>query len=256
MAKGNKGGGGRQRFNTPPGYLDIAAGATFVFGGNTYVSGGDGTMTSYYDSGYQGVSQPAGVQSYQVPGGYEGSSAGSVINYGGVSYTVAGDGTMSPAAATYDGGSAPSQPAAQRYQIPAGYENAAAGSVINYGGASYVIAGDGTMSPASANDGGSAPAQPSQPAAQRYQIPSGYENSAVGSLISYGGASYVIGADGTMSPSADAASTPSQPVAAKRYQIPAEYAGTAAGLVITYGGASYLTAADGTMTVYSGPVGP
>ena len=57
MAKGNKPGGGRQRFNSPAGYLDIAAGSTFVFGGNTYVSGGDGTMTSYYDSGYQGVSQ-------------------------------------------------------------------------------------------------------------------------------------------------------------------------------------------------------
>ena len=180
--------------------------------------------------------------------------AGSVISYGGASYVISGDGTMSPAAATYDGGSAPSQPVAQRYQVPAGYESSAAGSVISYGGASYVISGDGTMSPASTNDGGSAPSQPAT--VQRYQIPAGYENSPVGSLISYKGTPYVIAGDGTMSPPTDGARAPSQPVAPKLLSDPRAICrdrGRASSSPT--GGASYLTAADGTMTVYSGPVG-
>jgi len=84
----------------------------------------------------------------------------------------------------------------QRYQLPAGYQGYTAGSVINYGGATYTVAGDGTMTTYSrAYQGISQPA-----AGQRYQVPAGYEGYGPGTLINYGGANYVIGGDGTMTP--------------------------------------------------------
>ena len=87
----------------------------------------------------------------------------------------------------------------QRYQIPGGYEAYGPGTTINYGGASYVVGGDGTMTPAAG--GYQQQAAVSQPTApQRYQIPAGYEAYGPGTLINYGGANYVIGGDGTMSP--------------------------------------------------------
>jgi len=84
--------------------------------------------------------------------------------------------------------------------------------------------------------------------AQRYQLPAQFAGAAPGSVVSYGGASYLIGNDGTMT----AYSGPDQPpsntrtgstgaVASQRYQIPAQYAGTAPGYVISYGGRNYLT---------------
>jgi len=87
----------------------------------------------------------------------------------------------------------------QLYQIPAGYAAYGPGTTINYGGASYVVGGDGTMTPAAG--GYQQQAAVSQPTApQRYQIPAGYEAYGPGTLINYGGANYVIGGDGTMSP--------------------------------------------------------
>ena len=84
----------------------------------------------------------------------------------------------------------------QRYQIPAGYEAYGPGTTISYGGANYVVGGDGTMA---ASAGGSQGVfQPTAP--QRYQIPAGYEAYGPGTIINYGGANYVIGGDGTMSP--------------------------------------------------------
>jgi hypothetical protein len=47
---------------------------------------------------------------------------------------------VSPPATTY-------VPTVQRYLVPPEYAGTPAGSVINYGGANYVINGDGTMSP-------------------------------------------------------------------------------------------------------------
>ncbi len=82
-----------------------------------------------------------------------------------------------------------------RYQLPAGYEAYGPGTTISYGGANYVIGGDGTMA---ASAGGSLGAfQPT--ASQRYRIPAGYEAYGPGTTISYGGANYIIGGDGTMS---------------------------------------------------------
>ena len=102
----------------------------------------------YYQQPQQTAYQPSDGQRYQLPAGYQGYAAGSVINYGGATYTVAGDGTMTPAAGGYQQQAAVSQPIApQRYQIPAGYEAYGPGTLINYGGANYVIGGDGTMSP-------------------------------------------------------------------------------------------------------------
>jgi hypothetical protein len=108
--------------------------------------------------------------------------------------------------------------------------------------------------------------QPQQPAsgpawAQRYQLPAQYAGTAPGSVVSYGGANYIVGNDGTMTAYSGPAQTPAttQPaasgvVANQRYQIPAEFAGTASGYIITYGGRNYLTGDDGTMTLYTGPV--
>ncbi|HKM52307.1 MAG TPA: hypothetical protein VJY33_02795 [Isosphaeraceae bacterium] len=102
----------------------------------------------YYQQPQQTAYQPSDGQRYQLPAGYQGYAAGSVINYGGATYTVAGDGTMTPAAGGYQQQAAVSQPIApQRYQIPAGYEAYGPGTLINYGGANYVIGGDGTMTP-------------------------------------------------------------------------------------------------------------
>ena len=138
-----------------------------------------------------------GGQRYQIPAGYSAYGPGTTINYGGASYVVGGDGTMTPTAGGYQQQAAVSQPTApQRYQIPAGYEAYGPGTTISYGGANYVVNGDGTM--ATSASGSQGAFQPTAP--QRYQIPAGYEAYGPGTLINYGGANYVIGGDGTMSP--------------------------------------------------------
>jgi hypothetical protein len=108
--------------------------------------------------------------------------------------------------------------------------------------------------------------RPQQPAsgpalAQRYQLPAQFAGTAPGSVVSYGGANYIVGNDGTMTAYSGTAQTPANTrpaasgvVASQRYQIPAEFAGTASGYIITYGGRNYLTGDDGTMTLYTGPV--
>ena len=44
-----------------------------------------------------------------------------------------------------DGSSDSSADSSQVYQVPTGYESYAAGTLISYGGASYVLQGNGTM---------------------------------------------------------------------------------------------------------------
>ena len=73
-----------------------------------------------------------------------------------------------------------------------------------------------------------------------------------GTAISYGGANYVVNADGTMSPRTAA---PAQPRAtAPRYRIPAQFAGTPPGSTVTYGGANYVINRDNTMSPSAGAV--
>lgn len=139
----------------------------------------------------------------------------------------------------------------QAYQIPAGYAGSPAGSVINYGGASYVLGGDGTMSPYSG-----AVASTAAPAAvQRYQMPAGYTGYSAGSVFNYSGANYLVNNDGTMSPtSAPVTQTVAQPSANQRYQVPSGYESYTAGSVLSYGGTNYMVNSDRTMTVYNGAV--
>lgn len=81
---------------------------------------------------------------------------------------------------------------AQRYQLPPQYSGYAPGTSLNYGGATYVINPDRTMSLASV-------AQPAAPA-QRYQIPAQFAGARPGSTVTYGSANYAINPDRTMSP--------------------------------------------------------
>ena len=69
------------------------------------------------------------------------------------------------------GATAHAQVAGQPYQVPAGYEQYGAGTLIAYGGSNYVISGDGTMLLAADQ----APVVTYvQPANQTYYIPSTY----------------------------------------------------------------------------------
>jgi len=146
----------------------------------------------------------------------------------------------------------------QRYQIPAGYEAYGPGSPISYGGANYVINGDGTMTsdtgPAqvAANIQGASTGPVS---GQRYQVPAQYANSAPGSIVTYADHKYILNNDATMTAIADqepgAKQTQVGPIPGKRYQIPAEFANSAAGTVITYGEYKYLANTDRTMTAFS-----
>jgi hypothetical protein len=152
---------------------------------------------------YQGAS---GAR-YQLPPQYAGSAPGTTVSYGGASYVINADRTMSRAAL----------PAANavRYQLPPQYAGSAPGTTVSYGGANYVVNADRTMSPAAAGvlppaglpsaalPAAALPAavQPS-PAATRYLIPAELAGSGPGTTVSYGGASYVINNDNTMSPAA------------------------------------------------------
>ena len=61
---------------------------------------------------------------------------------------------MLPAADSADGSDDGEPADDQAYQVPPGYESAGAGTVIDYGGSSYLIQGDGTMLLATQGDGG------------------------------------------------------------------------------------------------------
>jgi len=125
-----------------------------------------------------------------------------------------------------------------QYQMPAHLSGYAPGTTVNYGGTSYTVNANGTMSPA-AQWGGNA---------MTYQLPGQFERTTPGTIVAYGGASYVVNANGTMSPV-----PPSQPAGnAVRYQVPAHLSGYAPGTTLNYGGMNYIVNADGTMSQTSG----
>ncbi len=144
--------------------------------------------------------QPAAMATsgarYQLPAQFAASAPGTTVSYNGANYVVNANRTMSPATAM----AAATQPAANavRYQLPAQFAGSAPGTTISYGGANYVVNANRTMSPVAAAAQPAA-VQPS-PAATRYLIPADLAGSGPGSTASYGGASYVINNDNTMSP--------------------------------------------------------
>jgi hypothetical protein len=144
-------------------------------------------------SGSANAQSPVAGQPYQIPDGYGSYATGTLINYGGYNYVIQSNATMLLA----DQSSNSSQPAddtstSQAYQIPDGYGDNPVGTVISYGGASYVIQSNGTMVPA---DQGT---DSLQDTGQAYQIPTGYTNYPAGTVILYGGSNYRIGLNGTM----------------------------------------------------------
>jgi hypothetical protein len=68
----------------------------------------------------------------------------------------------------FGGITAQAQVAGQPYQVPSGYEQYGAGTLINYGGSNYVTSGDGTMLLA-ADQGGQSQGIIWQPVYQQYQ---------------------------------------------------------------------------------------
>lgn len=84
------------------------------------------------------------------------------------------------------------RPGARRFQLPAQFNGQAAGSAVAYGGANYIVNGDGTMSPA--------PGPMVSASAPRYQLPPRFLGSAGGTTIQYGGRNYTVNGDGTMTP--------------------------------------------------------
>jgi hypothetical protein len=142
-------------------------------------------------------SQTASTMRYQLPPQYAASAPGTTVSYGGANYIVNADRTMSPAAAT-------AQPAANamRYQLPPQFASAAPGTTVTYGRATYVVNADRTMSPAAAASASAtqpAAVQPSPPAT-RYLIPAELAGNTSGSTVNYGGTTYLINNDNTMSP--------------------------------------------------------
>ena len=139
--------------------------------------------------------------------------------------------------------------AGQPYQVPDGYAGYGAGTSIVYGGYSYVIQADGTMLLAdqSADSGAGGRRHGSD---QAYQIPDGYAGYAAGTTIAYGGATYVIQANGTMMPASQSdASAGFDQGSAPTYLVPSGYDGYPAGSTITYGGSNYTIGLNGTMVL-------
>ncbi len=151
----------------------------------------------------------------------------------------------------------------QPYQVPAGYEGYSAGTLINYGGANYVIQGNGTMllaAQGSMDDSGQA--------TQAYQVPAGYEGYSAGTLINYGGTNYQIQDNGTMVLTDAAQATAGNSggpqataggytaVDNTQYQTPAGYGGYSAGSVVNYGGSDYMISDGGVMIRVNMGVGP
>jgi hypothetical protein len=182
------------RYQLPQQYAASAPGTTVSYGGANYIVNADGTM-----SPAAAAAQPAGnAVRYQLPPQYAASSPGTTVSYGGANYVVNADRTMSPAAAS-------AQPPANgvRYQLPPQFASAAPGTTVSYGGANYIVNADRTMSPAAAATQPaatqSAAIQPSPPAT-RYLIPAELAGNAAGAAINYGGTTYLINDDNTMSP--------------------------------------------------------
>jgi len=100
-------------------------------------------------------------------------------------------------------------------------------------------------------------------AGQAYQVPAEYANTAPGYVITYGGANYLVGDGGTMTPYSGPVSQPATsttdttttaaatgPIAGQRYQVPAANAGAAPGSLLAYHGYNYLVGSDATMVLY------
>ncbi|SIO39807.1 hypothetical protein SAMN05444166_4368 [Singulisphaera sp. GP187] len=207
-----------QPYQIPAQYANYSAGTVINWGQYRYQLGSDGTMTSYTGPAQTSTSTnsqptaggPTPGQRYQIPAQYAGTAPGTQVNYGGNRYIANNDGTMT--AFTDSGGSDDSAVEristgpvpGQRYQIPAEHAGTAPGAEISYGGNRYVANTDGTMTAmkASSSDdpfGLDVAPKPAGPVlGKRYQIPAEHANTAPGSLITYGGNSYVANDDGTM----------------------------------------------------------
>jgi len=145
--------------------------------------------------------------------------------------------------------------AGQPYQVPAGYEAYAAGTLISYGGFNYVIQGNGTMLLAEQTGDSSADPGPSDD--QAYLVPAGFEAYGAGTLISYGGFDYVIQGDGTMLLAQQTGDTSDDPGTSddQAYLVPAGYEAYGAGTLISYGGLDYVIQGNGSMLLARQPSG-
>jgi hypothetical protein len=76
-----------------------------------------------------------------------------------------------------------------------------------------------------------------------------------GSVISYNGATYLVGGDRTMTAYSSGYPGATQPSTGQDNLIPTQYQSTQAGSVAAYGGVDPLIGGDGTMTRYTGPAG-
>lgn len=129
----------------------------------------------------------------------------------------------------------------QPYAIPQGYEGYSPGSLIAYGGYSYVIQDNATMLLAESQDGGEpddgTTADDSVPVdTTAYQLPPGYEDAEAGTQISYGGNDYTVMSGGVMmmcNPGYSFADS-------TQYQIPVDCAGASTGSIVSHGGFNYL----------------
>ncbi|WP_406698103.1 hypothetical protein V5E97_04515 [Singulisphaera sp. Ch08] len=208
-----------QPYQIPAQYANHSAGTVINWGQYRYQLGSDGTMTAYTGPAQTSTntnaqassSGPTPGQRYQIPAQYAGTAPGTKISYGGNHYLSNNDGTMT--AFIESGGSDDSDVEltsngpvpGKRYQIPAEHAGTSPGSEINYGGNRYISNNDGTMTAMkepSTDDpfaGFDAIAKPAGPVlGKRYQIPAEHADSAPGSMITYGGNSYVANDDGTM----------------------------------------------------------
>jgi hypothetical protein len=137
----------------------------------------------------------------------------------------------------------------QPYQVPPGYESYQPGTLIAYGGYSYVIQGDGTMLLSCSSVSCDQQQADDQSGCQVFQVPDGYSGCAAGTVITYGDLSYALQGDGTMALCAQGDDSDSG--SCQFFQVPDGYSGFAAGSIITYGGASYAIGVNGTMVLLS-----
>jgi len=86
-----------QPYQIPAGFEGYGPGTLISYGGNNYVTQGDGTMLLQL-TGYSGPAAaeegPAPDQPYQIPADFAGLAAGSLVSYGGSGYVIQSDGTM------------------------------------------------------------------------------------------------------------------------------------------------------------------
>ena len=86
-----------QPYQIPAGFEGYGPGTLISYGGNNYVTQGDGTML-LQQAGYSGSAAtaegPAPGQPYQIPADFAGVAAGSQVTYGGSAYVIQSDGTM------------------------------------------------------------------------------------------------------------------------------------------------------------------